>query len=181
MNRLSKLLLATSLVVGVSACGFHLRGLGGPLKAMPFASLAVDGTGAVYNQVLVELKRDGRVSLPAKGVAADAVLEIAPESTSKDVLTVNRAGKVSEYQLTLRQSATLTFRHSDAPVPISVTVRRQMSYSEQVVLGKEQEEAQLWAGMQREAANQLVRRLGYVKPPEADLPATGKTDAPGKP
>ncbi|MCP9760916.1 hypothetical protein EGI20_16800 [Aquitalea sp. S1-19] len=181
MNRMLAWSAAALMTLSLGACGFHLRGLGGPLKAMPFASLSIDGAGPVYNQVLVELKRDGRISLPAKGVAADALLVIAPESTSKDVLTVNRAGKVSEYQLTLRQNALLTFRQSDAPVPVSVTVRRQMSYSEQVVLGKEQEEAQLWAGMQREAASQLVRRLAYIKPPETDLPATGKTDAPGKP
>ncbi|MGL6070720.1 LPS-assembly lipoprotein LptE [Craterilacuibacter sp.] len=181
MNRMLAWSSAALLTLSLGACGFHLRGLGGPLKAMPFASLSVDGSGAVYNQVLVELKRDGRVGLPGKGVAADAVLQMAPESTSKDVLTVNRAGKVSEYQLTLRQSATLIFRHSDDPVPLNVVVRRQMSYSEQVVLGKEQEEAQLWAGMQREAANQLVRRLAYIQRPQTDAAAAGPANVTGQP
>lgn len=175
MNRVSRWALAAVLALAVSACGFHLRGLGAPLKAMPFASLSVDGRGPVYQQVLVDLQRDGRVRVPGKGQTADAVLSLSAPATSKDVLTVNRAGKVNEYQLVLVQHATLTFRDSDAPVPLSVSVRRTMSYSENVVLGKELEEAQLWASMQREAANQLVRRLAYVKPVQAEASA-GKGD-----
>ena len=177
MRRLCRNGALFALTLSLAACGFHLRGVGQPLRPLSFASLTVDGSGPVYDQLMADIRRDGRVQLAGKGQTAQAVLALMPPQTSKDVLTVNRAGKVNEYQLVLTQHALLTFAGSDVPQPLSATVRRTLSYSENVVLGKEMEEAQLWASMQREAANMLVRRLSYIQPPKAGEASAGQGDA----
>lgn len=48
---------------------------------------------------------------------------------------------------------------------MEVSVRRSMNYSDSAVLGKEQEEGLLWADARRDAAEQIVRRLAYLKVP----------------
>ncbi len=48
---------------------------------------------------------------------------------------------------------------------MNLTVRRYMNYSDSDVLGKEQEENLLWNDMRHDAAEQLVRRLSYLKRP----------------
>lgn len=54
-------------------------------------------------------------------------------------------------------------------------VRREMSYSDAAVLGKEREEALLWADMRRDAAEQLVRRLSYLPAVTPAKPANAST------
>jgi LPS-assembly lipoprotein len=48
---------------------------------------------------------------------------------------------------------------------MDLTVRRYMNYSDSDVLGKEQEENLLWNDMRHDAAEQLARRLSYLKRP----------------
>ncbi|UGA40454.1 LPS assembly lipoprotein LptE [Chromobacterium haemolyticum] len=46
---------------------------------------------------------------------------------------------------------------------MTVVVRRSMNYSDSAILGKEQEEALIWTDARRDAAEQIVRRLAYLK------------------
>ena len=116
-------------------------------------------------RILQALQRDGRLSLSSP---AEAVFRVTGEESRKDILTINRGGKVNEYLLVYRVYATVQRRQDDAPLPLSVVVRRELSYSDADVLGKEREEAMLWADMRRDAAEQLIRRLSYLPKPGTD-------------
>lgn len=153
------LALGLSLLAG---CGFHLRGLSAPLAPLSFASISLQETGSLNEALKVALQRDGRLSLRSP---AEAVFRITGEETRKDILTINRGGKVNEYLLVYRAEATVQRRQDDSPLPLSVVVRRELSYSDAGVLGKEREEAMLWDDMRRDAAEQLVRRLSYLPNP----------------
>ncbi|AXK39096.1 LPS assembly lipoprotein LptE [Crenobacter cavernae] len=169
MRLIRNLLLLASLVT-LTACGFQLRGVSAPTKPLPFASLYLDGQGSVLPELKKALERDPRLKLAASAKDAEAVLTVSHEETAKDILTINRGGKVNEYLLTLRVTAEVTQNAEPLGAPRTVLVRRKLGYADQDVLGKEEEEAFLWKDMRRDAADQLVRSLAYVKP----LPAAGQ-------
>ena len=156
------LALGLSLLAG---CGFHLRGMSAPLAPLSFTSISLQETGSLDEALKVALQRDGRLSQRSP---AEAVFRVTGEESRKDILTINRGGKVNEYQLIYRADATVQRLQDDTPLPLSVVVRRELSYSDADVLGKEREEAMLWADMRRDAAEQLIRRLSYLPKPGTD-------------
>ncbi|MGL6047152.1 MAG: LPS assembly lipoprotein LptE [Vogesella sp.] len=151
------LALSVSLLAG---CGFHLRGLSAPLAPLSFSSLSLQSTGSLDEALRLALQRDGRLTLTSS--QAQATLRVVGEESRKDILTINRGGKVNEYLLIYRVDAAVQRLSDDTALPMSVVVRRELSYSDAAVLGKEREEALLWADMRRDAAEQLVRRLSYL-------------------
>ncbi|MBP6345095.1 LPS assembly lipoprotein LptE [Neisseriaceae bacterium CLB008] len=162
MKQWSKLMLLVA-VLGLSACGFHLRGMGGTVRPMPFTTVHVSGDGTLVGPLNVVLKRNETIKVVGAG-QAEASLEVLNESAKREVLTINRGGSVNEYLY--RFTATAQLHKNGAPYgePMNVTVRRTMDYTDRDVLGKEDEEGQLWQEMRMDAAEQLVRRLAYIKP-----------------
>ena len=60
--------------------------------------------------------------------------------------------------------ASLRVRDAGPGVPESeLALARELSYSETFALGKEQEEARLYADMEADIAQQVLRRLGTVR------------------
>lgn len=154
---------AAVLPLLLSACGFGLRGVNAPLQPMPFSSLYLQGKTGVMGNIRHILERDGQVKLPAKAADAEAVLVVDSENYSKDILTINRSGKVNQYQLTYRITAHVNKKGAQFGPEMEVLVHRDFVYSDQV-LGKEQEEAFLKDDMVKDAAEQMARRLAYLKP-----------------
>ena len=164
----------------LTACGFHLRGLGGPLKPLPFSTMYLEASGkGIESDLRTVFARDPKLTVMSAPKGAQAVVSVVSENQSKDILTINTGGRINEYQLTY----TAVVRTVIGGVPVDpdmvVTVRRSLNYSDNQVLGKQQEEDLLWADARRDAAEQVVRRLAYLKVPAAPLagPASVKPDA----
>ncbi|MFC4160477.1 LPS-assembly lipoprotein LptE [Chitinimonas lacunae] len=158
-------LLALALPLLLGACGFHLRGLGDstPLAFRSLHLAASDqGVGGVLRQ---QLKLRADLTLQPTADQADAVLTIHDETVDKQVLSVNSAGRVSEYQLTYRARFVLRIGGRDAIAPTWISLRRDYAFDENNVLGKEAEEQLLIRDMRSDAAQQILRRLAAVKPP----------------
>jgi LPS-assembly lipoprotein len=151
----------------LSACGFGLRGVTAPLQPMPFSSLYLSGGSPMVANLRHILERDGQVALPGKASDAEAVLVIDGENYSKDILTINRSGKINQYQLNYQVDAHVLKKGAPFGPPIEVRAHRDFVYSDQV-LGKEQEENFLKDDMMKDVAEQLARRLAYLKPVKQD-------------
>lgn len=165
MKRMLRNIALLACIGTLSACGFQLRGLSTPLSQsapLSFTSLRVAKAGSLDAALQTALRRDGRIRFEGIQGNADAVLNIVAEEDRKDVLGVSLAGDVNEYMLIYSVSATIQRLQDEVPLPLTVTLRRTMSYSDSVTLGKEREETLLRADMRKEAAEQLVRRLGYL-------------------
>jgi LPS-assembly lipoprotein len=161
--------LVAALAGSVTACGFHLRGSGGNYT-LPFASMYVGLPES--SPLAIELKRNIRVNgsttVANDAQSADAVIEVItdPEKTrSKSILSLNSAGRVSEYLL----SYNIVFRVKDKAGtellgPTQITLTRSITFSETQLLAKEQEEAQLYRDMQKDLVQQMMRRMAAIKP-----------------
>ena len=158
-------LLALTMTLTLSACGFQMRGSNGQYH-MPFHSIYL---GFPENSPMgVELRRNLRgadgvtvVTDPAK---ADAKLDVLTDTRNKAILSLNSQGRVREYLLTY----TLVFRVRDAKEaemlgPTQISLKRSVTFNESQVLAQESEEALLYRDMQSDLVQQILRRLAAIK------------------
>ncbi|OJA27404.1 lipopolysaccharide-assembly family protein [Burkholderia ubonensis] len=158
MIRRSFLMLVGSAVM-LSACGFQLRGQ----QDYAFKRLLIAGAPAPVEARLTRLVEAGSdtkiVKVPDD---ADAVLRMS-ESRGQGTLTLNQYGSVAEYVLNYSLGYTLTSKDGTVLIPPSViALNRAMTYSDQYTNAKAQEADILFGDMQRDAVDQLMRRLAIV-------------------
>ncbi len=149
--------------LGLSACGFKLRGA----QNYAFQTLAVlPQPGGALAQ---ELRRsfDSSVRVLASGEAltqAQMVLDIVQEQREKSVVGVNSSGQVREFQLRVRVKFSVRTPQGKELAPAAeVLLQRDISFNETAVLAKEAEEALLYRDMQTDAVQQVLRRLAMVR------------------
>ena len=161
--RSTNLLLGVMLVCALAACGFQLRGS----TELPFKTLWVGFSDA--SPLGTEFRRYIRSGTSTKLVddatQAEARLMVLGEARTKEILSLNSAGRVREYTLFY----TFVFKVDDAKgrdfiAPTRITLKRDISVNENTQLAKEAEENLLYRDMQSDLVQQLIRRLGAVRP-----------------
>ncbi|MPW15896.1 lipopolysaccharide-assembly family protein [Paraburkholderia sp. CNPSo 3157] len=159
MDRRSFLTLACSAVL-LSACGFQLRGQ----QNYAFKRLAITGATPPVAARLTRMVQGGSDTVIVNSSSnADAVLVVS-ESRGTGVLTLSSLGVVEEYAL--NYSLNYTLRGSDGTLlipPSSIALNRAMTYSDQFSQAKAAEADILYADMQNDAVDQLMRRLAVVR------------------
>ena len=191
--RAAKLSLALLFISVLAACGFKLRGSAElPGYKLPFATIALQL--APTSEFYAQLKRNIEASSPGTRVVTDfkeaqAVLAVLGDTSEKLILSLSASGRAREYQLvrtfTFKVNATAApapsgppAKYTDAPAaapteyipPSRITLRREITYSDDLVLSKESEEGLLWRDIQSDLVQQLMRRLAAakLKPAEVD-------------
>lgn len=159
LARASVAIAATCLLV--AACGFQLKGE----VALPFSSVNVTSTGA--SQVATRLKRDitnSPTRLAGNAKDADALLNIASERRDRVILSLSGAGKVREYQLKLTVQYQASDNAGKVTIPTSeIQLQRILTYDDSQIIAKQQEEAQLFQDMEKDAAAQILRRMTAIR------------------
>lgn len=184
--RAMKLSLILLLISLLAACGFKLRGSAElPGYKLPFSTIAL--SLAPTSEVYALLKRNIEASSPGTRVVeaneAEAILTVLADTNVKNILSLNAAGRAREYQLvrsfTFRVHANVAAATPAAQVkytdvrptivateyipPSTITLRRDITFSDDLVLSKESEEALLQRDMQSDLVQQLMRRLAAAK------------------
>ena len=154
--------LGLALVLCLSACGFHLKGSVPLGDALHYQVWAVDG-GTMQTALENALRRQSNVRLDATN--PEVLVKVLDVRQQKDVSASNIGGNTIEYMLNLRVDAQAWRAGEPLGAPISVQVQRYMAYADSEILGKQEEEAQIWREMRADAAAQMVRRLAYLPKP----------------
>lgn len=156
MRALASVVLALLL----AACGFQLRGA----QPLPFSSLYVAEDWELGAILRRNIRAYGSTRLASSPQEAEAVLTRIGETREKNILSLSATGRVREYQLRYR----FAFRVHDLKgrefiPPTEVVLVREISFSDDRVLAKEQEEVLLYRDMQNDMVQQLMRRLAAAK------------------
>lgn len=187
--RAMKLSLILLLIGVLGACGFKLRGSAElPGYKLPFATIAL--TLAPTSEFYAQLKRTIEASSPGTRVVrdageAEAILSVLGDTSEKIILSLTAAGRAREFQLVRTFSfrvhgnvpataaaTTPRAKYSDVPAaagpteyiaPSIITLRREITFSDDLVLSKESEEQLLWRDIQSDLVQQLMRRLAAAK------------------
>ena len=98
---------------------------------------------------------------------ADAILELLSMTRSRDILTINDAGRAREYELTLTLEFRCTSPEGYEYVDTTrLIANRDITYTESEFLSREKEEEVLYIDMENDLINQIVRRLEAARAPE---------------
>ncbi len=148
----------------LAGCGFRLRGP----QPLAFATLHVGASE--FSDLGIALRRQVATSATTTVVEdaaqADARLQILGDERTREILSLTGAGKVREYQLGQRIRFRLVDKSDNELIPpTTLAARREYTFSDQEVLGKEQEEALLYRDMQADLVQQMMRRLALYKRP----------------
>lgn len=160
--------LLLSLVLALAACGFHLRGSGLNDMEFAFKSLYLKARGeSPFVADLRSALKANQVALVAAPDQAELVLEVVSELASRQILSLSGSGRVREFQLFYRVSLrAYDSQRNDWLPPEEISLSRIMTYDDEQVFAKQQEEALLYKDMRSDAVAQAMRRLSRAKPQE---------------
>jgi LPS-assembly lipoprotein len=153
--------LVVALSLLLAGCGFQLRGV----ASLPFETVFVP---SATSGIALDLKRNIEAGTRTKVVSnpqdAQAVLQFSQELREKVILSLNSAGRVSEFQL--RYS--VGFRVHDGKgrefVPQNlIQLTRDVTFNDAEILSKESEEQFLYRDMQADMAQLIMRRIAAAQ------------------
>lgn len=156
--RLSRPIFLTASLAALAGCGFHLRGP----QPLDFSTIHVGASQ--YSQLGIALRRQialsGSTTVEEDPSRAEVQLQILANERGRDILSLTVAGTVREYELTQTIRFRLTDREGKELIPpAQMSARREYTFSDELILGKEQEEALLYNDMESDLVRQLMRRL----------------------
>ncbi|MDR2690553.1 MAG: LPS assembly lipoprotein LptE [Azoarcus sp.] len=158
-HRASRLIAIALIALTLAACGFHLRG------PQPLAFASVNISASPYSELGAALRRQvalsGTTTVEEDAAKAEVSLQILANERTREILSLTGAGKVREYELAQRIRFRLirTNGGEELIIPTELLTRREYTFNDEEVLGKEQEEALLYRDMEADLVRQIMRRL----------------------
>lgn len=161
---LVRLLLLVIVSGLVAACGYQLRGLQNENIELAIASVTI--RGGERDDALLRLLRRGLqqagVSEVANDDTPDVLLQLDSVSQSRRVLSVDTTAKVSEHELYYAVAYSLTPAAGQTESR-TASARRDITFNEEQVLAKAEEEQRLYDEMRRDVVNTILRALQRVQ------------------
>ena len=162
------------LTLSLSSCGFHLRGHNMQGAAFPFSSIYLKFRAQTpFVSDLQQSMQLYNIKVMPSAAQADLTLDIASETSEKQILALSGSGQVLEYQLRYTVSIRAYDKEMQDWLPAdAIALQRTMNYSDAQILAKEQEESMIYRDMRSDAVQQVMRRLSRAKPrlDPADMP-----------
>jgi len=148
------------LIVGLTACGFHLRGA----TDVPFESVFLQGRVLTISKDLKKSLKTSEVKILSSAKGADLQLELIGEENEKRILSLGGTGTVNEYELYYRVHYRTKLSDQALWSPVNtIESRRDFTFSDAQLLAKQTEEKKLNESMRRDAVNNLMRRISVLK------------------
>jgi LPS-assembly lipoprotein len=155
-GRLPALLVVVLMLTG---CGFHLAGGGRLPVAMQATYLESSEPRSEFHSSLREVLRQRGLVLVESRAEASARLIISEDSTGQRVLSVTARNIPREYEVYYTITFSLEADGAALIEPEVLIARRNYTFDETQVLGKEREETILRRALAEDLARQVVRRI----------------------
>lgn len=180
MIRLARLLsfmavLSPLAVLSLAGCGLHLRGHGVGERHFAFHSIYISASA---NTDFVKALKRGlasyKLDVEQKPGKQQLTLLVISDVTTKQITALNASGHVIEYMLYYHLMLRVYDRDRDDWLPpTQISLQRILPYDVTLVLAKQMEEQMLYKDMRIDAADQVLRRLAYMRPPHAGATSDG--------
>lgn len=160
MKRFIQFTALLSLLFGLAACGFQLRGQ----YNFDFKQIELRGmeNSEMNRNMDLQLQILNLKINPPDG--APLKLNLIREIRDRSIVTFSASGRAREVRLSYDLVYSVTDRSGDFLIATTqVSQRRELTYSDDQILGKEAEENQLYTDMQRDIARQITSRLSALK------------------
>lgn len=152
---------ALCAALALASCGFQLRGS----QTLPYESVYVNVPRSSDLRLLLArtIEMQGNSRVVENPELAQARLTVTREEREKSILTLDAAGQVREFLLRYRIAYVVDDGKGTVLVPEKeLALAREVTFNASLVLAKEFEDELLYRDMQRDAAQQIVRRLALA-------------------
>lgn len=145
----------------LSACGFQLRGA----SEYAFHRLYISGGGQMAIDISRYIRYGSKGTVVVTNPAdADARLEIVNVTNSRTAVSLDANGQAREYEMRSAYTFQLVTPDGRPIIPLN-TIRlvRNLPYSDSETTARDTESALLNRDMQKDAVDQIIRRMEAVK------------------
>jgi len=146
--------------MSLSACGFRLRGSVEVPDVLQQTYIAGVAEFSELNQELRKVLQRSGSTVVNNSASAKSIITISGENFRRRVLSVDAAGRASEYELHYKYNFTINRVGGEVIIQDqSIIVLRDYQFDPDNVLAKDAEETQIRSDMVRFSVRQMMRRV----------------------
>lgn len=160
MNFIQKKLIAILLLLVITSCGFHLRGM----TEISFKTISLEGKELSLTKNLKKILNTNKVAIVSSTENPELRVELLSEESEKRILSLSGQGLVREFEIFYR--VRYRIKASDSEIwgqENIIETRKDFTYSDSNLIGKEEEERQLNEAMRIEAITSLFNQIQVIK------------------
>jgi LPS-assembly lipoprotein len=155
-------LLAPSLLLALSGCGFHLQGRTPLPETLALTYVQADDQQSDFVQNLRKALLASGAKLSASGTDASSTVRISTDEVKRNILSVSASNTPREYEVIYTVRFSVSAEGKELLPEQEVSLSRDYSFDERVLLAKEHEEAILREALARDLADIVMRRLASL-------------------
>ena len=160
MNFIQKKLIAILLLIVITSCGFHLRGM----TEISYKTISLEGKELSLTKNLKKILNTNKVAIVSSTENPELRIEFLSEESEKRILSLSGQGLVREFEIFYR--VRYRIKASDSEIWSQeniIETRKDFTYSDSNLIGKEEEERQLMETMRIEAITSLFNQIQVIK------------------
>jgi LPS-assembly lipoprotein len=160
MNFIQKKLIALLMLLIISSCGFHMRGM----TEISFKTISLEGKELSFTKNLKKVLNRNKVAIVSSTENPELKVELLSEESEKRILSLSGQGLVREFEIFYRVRYRVKTIDSEIWSQENIIeARRDFTYSDSNLIGKEEEERQLNEAMRNEAITNLFNQIQLIK------------------
>ena len=160
MNTIQKKLIALLALLIITSCGFHMRGM----TEISFKTISLEGKELSFTKNLKKVLNSNKVAIVLPSENPELRVELIGEESEKRILSLSGQGLVREYEIFYRVRYRIKTTDSETWSQENILeTRRDFTYSDSNLIGKEEEERQLNESMRNEAITNLFNQIQLIK------------------
>ena len=160
MNFIQKKLIALLMLLIISSCGFHMRGM----TEISFKTISLEGKELSFTKNLKKVLNSNKVAIVSSTENPELRVELLSEESEKRILSLSGQGLVREFEIFYRVRYRVKTIDSEIWGQENIIeMRKDFTYSDSNLIGKEEEERQLNEAMRNEAITNLFNQIQLIK------------------
>ena len=159
MNAMHKKFITLLALLMITSCGFHLRGM----TEISFKTVSVEGKELSFTKNLKKTLASNKVAIVLPTENPELRVELLSEESEKRILSLSGQGLVREFEIFYRVRYRVKTVDSETWSQENILeTRRDFTYSDSNLIGKEEEERQLNESMRNEAITNLFNQIQLI-------------------
>ena len=144
----------------ISSCGFHMRGM----TEISFKTISLEGKELSFIKNLKKVLNRNKVAIVSSTENPELRIELLSEESEKRILSLSGQGLVREFEIFYRVRYRVKTIDSEIWSQENIIeMRKDFTYSDSNLIGKEEEERQLNEVMRNEAITNLFNQIQLIK------------------
>ncbi|WP_454785812.1 LPS-assembly lipoprotein LptE [Legionella sp. WA2024007413] len=155
------------LVLLLSACGFHLRGMSNVPSWLSNVAIISENNDKQFVSILQSRLESSKIDVNPEPSQAKYWLIIDEVDLHQQIISIGASTNPRQYTLTLNVAFVLKARSGQIiDTPGKISVSRELTLNNDRILGSKDEESILIGEMKQDAVTQIIYRLSHVHNPQ---------------